>query len=130
MDVAGFLDELLVLGGTEESLAHVEVLEARAPELEPLPDLPGPLAQRLGLLGIEGLYPHQHRALSLVGEGHNVVMSTGTASGKTLVYNLAFARAALEDEKRTALYLFPTSSGSPRSERRSTTATPRGPSAR
>src|SRR5438093_13180184 len=35
-------------------------------------------------------------------------MSTGTASGKTLVYNLAFAAEVLEDPKRTALYLFPT----------------------
>ena len=37
-----------------------------------------------------------------------MVIATGTASGKTLVYNLAFARAALQDQKATALYLFPT----------------------
>ena len=35
-------------------------------------------------------------------------MATGTASGKTLVYNLAFAEAALTTPKATALYLFPT----------------------
>jgi DEAD/DEAH box helicase domain-containing protein len=37
-----------------------------------------------------------------------VIVATGTASGKTLVYNLAFASQAVTDPKRTALYLFPT----------------------
>ena len=35
-------------------------------------------------------------------------MATGTASGKTLVYNLAFAAEAVERPTSTALYLFPT----------------------
>ena len=35
-------------------------------------------------------------------------MATGTASGKTLVYNAAFAEAALTTPKATALYLYPT----------------------
>src|SRR5207249_9127584 len=63
---------------------------------------------RLKLLGIEGLYPHQRRALDALGAGAGVVVSTGTASGKTLVYNLAFAEAAVTGPKATALYLFPT----------------------
>src|SRR4029450_8284582 len=56
----------------------------------------------------EGLYRHQRMALDAVREGRNVIMATGTASGKTLVYNLAFAAEVLTDPKRTALYLFPT----------------------
>ena len=35
-------------------------------------------------------------------------MATGTASGKTFVYNAAFAEAALTISKATALYLYPT----------------------
>jgi DEAD/DEAH box helicase domain-containing protein len=108
MDARGFLDDLLRLEGVEESMAHVEALPAREPALEPLPDLPDLLRSRLALLGVTGLYPHQRRGLDLVGAGHNVVVATGTASGKTLVYNLAFAQGVLADEKRTALYLFPT----------------------
>src|SRR5438093_1360228 len=73
-----------------------------------MPDLPDILRRRLELIGIEGLYPHQRRALDLLEQGDNVVIATGTASGKTLVYNVAFARSALVDEKRTGLYLFPT----------------------
>jgi DEAD/DEAH box helicase domain-containing protein len=37
-----------------------------------------------------------------------VIVATGTASGKTLVYNAAFAAEAIGDPKRTAMYLFPT----------------------
>jgi DEAD/DEAH box helicase domain-containing protein len=108
VDARAFVQRLAAREGGEASLAHVEVVAAREPILEPLPGLPEPLRFRLASLGVEGLYPHQARALEVLERGDNVIVATGTASGKTLVYNLAFARAALEDEKRTALYLFPT----------------------
>jgi DEAD/DEAH box helicase domain-containing protein len=108
MDARGFLDRIASPDGAPGCLAHVEVIPERAPTLEPLPAIPEVLRRRLSMLGIEGLYPHQRAALDLLDAGRNVVVATGTASGKTLVYNLAFARTALQDEKRTALYLFPT----------------------
>ena len=108
MDARGFLAELSTLQGDDISIAHVETLPKREPAPEPLPDLPELLKSRLGLLGIQGLYPHQRRGVDLLETGENVVVATGTASGKTLVYNLTFARTVLADEKRTALYLFPT----------------------
>jgi DEAD/DEAH box helicase domain-containing protein len=108
VDARGFLDRLARSEGGEQCLAHVETLEARDPLPEPLPDLPDPLPRRLGLLGVDGLYAHQRLALEHLDAGDNVVIATGTASGKTLVYNLAFARTALTDDKRTALYVFPT----------------------
>ncbi|HEY3023087.1 MAG TPA: DEAD/DEAH box helicase, partial [Actinomycetota bacterium] len=93
----------------EESLAHVRELPARPTALQPFPDdLPETVLGRLEMLGVEGLYRHQRIALDAVREGRNVIMATGTASGKTLVYNLAFAAEVLSDPKRTALYLFPT----------------------
>jgi DEAD/DEAH box helicase domain-containing protein len=95
--------------GGDESLAHVREFPARREATLPFPnDLPAVLVDRLALLGIDGLYRHQRMALDMVQAGRNVVMATGTASGKTLVYNLAFAAEALADPKRTALYLFPT----------------------
>ncbi|HEY1332522.1 MAG TPA: DEAD/DEAH box helicase [Actinomycetota bacterium] len=108
MDADAFVDELTSFGRDDASLAHVERLPARPAVVEPFPDIPELLRSRLELLGIGGLYPHQRAALDVLDEGRNVIVSTGTASGKTLVYNLAFARAALQDPKRTALYLFPT----------------------
>ncbi len=108
MDAKKFVDGLRDQVGSEASLAHVEVLEAREPLLEPFPEVPEVLRRRLALIGIDGLYPHQRQALDALDDGRNVIVATGTASGKTLVYNLAFARTAIADEKRTALYVFPT----------------------
>ena len=54
------------------------------------------------------LYPHQAEGKEVLAAGRNLVIATGTASGKTLVYNLAFAAEAVERPKSTALYLFPT----------------------
>jgi DEAD/DEAH box helicase domain-containing protein len=108
MDARAFLEALRADVEVDERLVHLEVLPARQPALEPLPPLPEPLPARLSNLGIEGLYPHQRRGLQLLSEGKNVVVATGTASGKTLIYNVHFARTVLEERRRTALYLFPT----------------------
>ena len=108
VDVRAFVDRVRAGEDRAPSLVHVRELPARNPRLEPFPELPELLEDRLDLLGIGGLYPHQRKALELIENGRDVILSTGTASGKTLVYNLAFARGAVLDPKRTALYLFPT----------------------
>ena len=60
------------------------------------------------LQGITGLYAHQLDGLEALRAGRDVIMATGTASGKTLVYHLAFAAAVLERPTATALCLYPT----------------------
>jgi DEAD/DEAH box helicase domain-containing protein len=59
-------------------------------------------------MGIEHLYSHQVAAIEEIRAGHNVVIVTGTASGKTLCYNIPVAEMLAEDPLATALYLFPT----------------------
>jgi DEAD/DEAH box helicase domain-containing protein len=108
VDARGFLDALLDEEGMRERLVHMEPLPARDPRPAPFPGLPAPIPDRLRHLGIEGLYPHQERGLQLLRQGRNVIVATGTASGKTLVYDLAFAEEAIRDPRSTALFLFPT----------------------
>ena len=92
-----------------EAMVGIRELPSRPAIIEPFPsEMSGLLVERLALQGIAGLYPHQRAGLDALIAGRNVVVATGTASGKTLVYNLAFAAAALEDPRSTALYLFPT----------------------
>ncbi len=58
--------------------------------------------------GIRSLYTHQAASYSAIQEGQNIVVVTGTASGKTLCYNLPVLDALLKQKSSTALYLFPT----------------------
>ncbi|HHE71544.1 MAG TPA: DEAD/DEAH box helicase, partial [Chloroflexi bacterium] len=59
-------------------------------------------------LGVRCLYTHQEEAVRTVLTGQNVVLATGTASGKTLGYVLPVLNALLQDPRATALFLYPT----------------------
>ena len=69
--------------------------------------VPGEIASRLSRRGIDRLFSHQLEALHLIRSGGNVVVSTPTASGKSLIYNLMSAASVQADPHSRALYLFP-----------------------
>ncbi len=109
MEAQAFLDSLTADPAEADNLVHVEHLPARDPKPLPFPDdLPEVLVSRLSLLGVEGLFEHQLLGLEALRAGRNVMLSTGTASGKSLVYQIATAESALVTPKATALFLFPT----------------------
>ncbi len=67
-----------------------------------------PLVEAIKAGGTARLYRHQAQAIDAIRAGHDVVVATGTASGKTLCYNLPVLEAALLNSEARALYLFPT----------------------
>jgi len=71
------------------------------------PELHPKLAGALRAGGIERLYSHQAQALEAAWRGPTIV-TTGTASGKSLCFNLPTIDALLRDPKARALYLYPT----------------------
>jgi len=71
------------------------------------PSLAAQLAAALRKSGIPSLYSHQLEAVDAAAEG-NVVVTSGTASGKSLSFNLPVLDSLARDEKRRALYLYPT----------------------
>jgi len=90
-------------------IAHVERISPReAVFRKPEHPLPSQIKQCLADLGITNLYRHQAKAIDLVHQGKNVIVVTGTASGKSLCYNVPALEAISENAKNTALYLFPT----------------------
>jgi DEAD/DEAH box helicase domain-containing protein len=94
---------------TAPNLITWRTLPARPADLRPFPaDLPAALAEALTGRGITALYSHQVEAWEAARDGRNVVLATGTASGKTLAYNLPVLAAWLENPQARALYLFPT----------------------
>jgi DEAD/DEAH box helicase domain-containing protein len=65
------------------------------------------LVEALGRAGIERLYSHQREALRAAAAA-NLVITSGTASGKSLAFNLPVLDGIARDPKRRALYLYPT----------------------
>ncbi len=57
--------------------------------------------------GGQGLYLHQARGLEILGEGHNLVISTGTASGKSLIFQAATLHRLMEDPEARAIAIYP-----------------------
>ena len=78
-------------------------------EFFPIPDDISPkLAGQLQKQGINRLYSHQLLSYQAVTGGNNVVITTGTASGKTLCYNLPILDRLIKSPDSRALFLFPT----------------------
>ncbi|MGD0004982.1 MAG: DEAD/DEAH box helicase [Anaerolineaceae bacterium] len=68
------------------------------------PKLIAALRQR----GYDGLYTHQISSWQASRAGQNMVIVTGTASGKTLCFNLPVLNSILSDPDGCALYIYPT----------------------
>ena len=66
------------------------------------------LLSSLQSIGISSLYSHQKLAWDNINAGLNVVIATGTASGKTLCYTMPIFNDLLNNNHITALHLFPT----------------------
>jgi len=80
----------------------------RVAEAEPLPsELHPKLIDALLARGIDALYSHQAETLRAAWEGH-VIVTTGTASGKSLAFNLPVLDTLAHDPSARALYLYPT----------------------
>ncbi len=87
----------------------VRRLAPRAAEYAPFPEgVDDRLQQVLAARGIEQLYTHQAAAIEHALAQRSVVITTPTASGKTLCYNAPVLSAILGDPSARALYLFPT----------------------
>lgn len=79
---------------------------ARYGSLDPAP--PEAISARLNAAGIDRLYRHQVAAIERIRSHEDVVVAAGTASGKSLVYQLPIAEAIERDSDACALLLYPT----------------------
>ena len=104
MTAAGALiwDDLL----EGEELAHVETVPAAEPRLVQLPDELH--AKVRAALPFDALYAHQRDAWDAAARGNHLILATGTASGKSLAFNLPVLDAIAREPKERALYLYPT----------------------
>jgi DEAD/DEAH box helicase domain-containing protein len=90
-------------------VTHVERVAARTGRTVAWPEwVPPALRDALAARGIAQPWEHQVAAATLAHGGRHVVLATGTASGKSLAYQLPALARLLEDRRATVLYLSPT----------------------
>ena len=94
-------------GRADGRLVAESVEAARTADTVELPTALAPeLAAALPASGIEALYSHQLEALEAVAGG-NAIVTSGTASGKSLSFNLPVLDQLVRDDGHRALYLYP-----------------------
>ncbi|MEA2324482.1 MAG: box helicase protein [Solirubrobacteraceae bacterium] len=99
---------LLDAGRADERLVREAFEGAREPQFAPIPpDLHPAVREGLQRAGIDQLYSHQAEALEAAWAGPTIV-TTGTASGKSLCFNLPTLDVLCGDARARALYLYPT----------------------
>jgi DEAD/DEAH box helicase domain-containing protein len=97
-----------VLEGAGE-LAHLSVEPSRPGRTEAFPDDLDPrVASALVGQGITALYRHQAEAWEALRRGGHAIVTTSTASGKSLAFNLPVLDLLAREPKSRAVYLYPT----------------------
>ncbi|MFC1870411.1 DEAD/DEAH box helicase [Chloroflexota bacterium] len=109
METLAFLDYLTGQPTYSGQIVHVEHIPPRAASYGELDHtLAADLQYCLSEHGLFPLYTHQAEAVNRAREGTNVMVSTSSASGKSLCYNIPVLEAMINERNSRALYLFPT----------------------
>ncbi|HEX6517922.1 MAG TPA: DEAD/DEAH box helicase [Nocardioidaceae bacterium] len=113
--VADLVDRLTRAPGRQERLTHLEVLPPRQGEEVPWPGwVPSALVSAWSIQGVRSPWSHQAAAAEAAYRREHVVLSTGTASGKSLAFLMPALTSVLEKRRRngargsTVLYISPT----------------------
>ena len=98
---------------TAADFAQLEIIKKELPAREGVyADFPAGLASALASYlnsrGIDRLYIHQAEAFSLAGAGADLVITTSTASGKTLAFLLPVLQELIRDPLARAIFVYPT----------------------
>ncbi len=89
-----------------ENIAHIETIPAKKASFKKVDDLNEKIVEYLDSKDIK-LYEHQSETYEAIKNGENVIITTPTASGKTLAFNLPIMETMVEDKDATALYIYP-----------------------
>ena len=108
MDAGTLVAQLQKQRSYRGQVIHVEHLPARKARYGTLDrPLPPVLQAALRRIGADPLYSHQAQAINAARQGQHVILTTGTASGKTLAYNIPVLETLIYEPEARALYLFP-----------------------
>ena len=89
-----------------ENIAHIETIPAKKANFKRVDNLNEKIIDYLESKDMK-LYNHQAETYNAIQEGEHVIITTPTASGKTLAFNLPIMETMIEDKEATALYIYP-----------------------
>lgn len=93
----------------EDMTAYMRIVPERKASYAEFPDtMNDEIKEYLGKQGINALYTHQTEMFEKAGRGENTVITTSTASGKTLAFLLPVLQKILEDPLTRAIFVYPT----------------------
>lgn len=108
MMIDRFVEELLKEKEFKDQVVHRHLVPSRKAETGKVKEgFADEIRDALADMGIKSLYSHQARAIEAIRAGKNVVVTTPTASGKTMCYNLPVFERILKGNPGYSLYLFP-----------------------
>src|SRR5258708_19059004 len=108
MPAAAPWTSLLDAGRADDRLVYKTQASSLPATTAPIPDdLHPDLVAALTRTGIEALYAHQAQAIEAAWAGPTII-TTGTASGKSLCFLIPTLETLLSDGQARALYLYPT----------------------
>ena len=88
-----------------DKIVHVETIPSKKAKYKKIDNLNGRIIDYLESKGVK-LYEHQAEAYEHIQNKENIIITTPTASGKTLAFNLPIMETMIEDEEATALYIY------------------------
>ena len=89
-----------------ENIAHIETIPAKKANFKRVDNLNEKIIDYLESKDMK-LYNHQAETYESIQDGEHVIITTPTASGKTLAFNLPIMEIMIEDKDATALYIYP-----------------------
>ncbi|KAI9314584.1 P-loop containing nucleoside triphosphate hydrolase protein [Dichotomocladium elegans] len=105
----GMMDQLRSAPFYHDQVCHSRVFPERTAQYSELsPSLSPEISDALAQRGITQLYVHQAEAIQSLRDNQHVIVSTSTASGKSLIYQLPVLEHLLQNKSSKTMYIFPT----------------------
>ncbi len=107
MKISTFIEHIKKSADLGPPIVFHHYLPHQDPQYDHSPIVSQPILDILERFRLRKLYTHQTQAIRHIKEGKDVLVSTPTASGKSLIYNLPVTENILGQPTTRALYLFP-----------------------
>jgi DEAD/DEAH box helicase domain-containing protein len=107
MQLSDFVEQLKKSPDLGPQVIYHRYLPHQEPRYDQATTLSHSMVNLFRECNIDNLYAHQTEAIGKIRDGKNIVISTPTASGKSLIYNVGVIETILQTPSARALYIFP-----------------------